>query len=76
MPDSLIFMISHDIITFTIVICMLKAVWFSHTKINSAERRSEMKNVERFNAVMNFEKPDRLPVIEWAGWWGDTLNRW
>ena len=35
-----------------------------------------MKNVERFNAVMNFEKPDRLPVIEWAGWWGDTLNRW
>lgn len=35
-----------------------------------------MKNVERFNAVMNFEKPDRLPVMEWAGWWGDTLNRW
>lgn len=35
-----------------------------------------MKNVERFNAVMNFEKTDRLPVMEWAGWWGDTLNRW
>ena len=35
-----------------------------------------LTNVERFRAVMNFEKPDRLPVLEWAGWWGDTLNRW
>ncbi|MBQ3489379.1 MAG: hypothetical protein IJA86_02185 [Clostridia bacterium] len=35
-----------------------------------------MNNVERFNAVLNFEKPDRLPVIEWAGWWNETLDRW
>ena len=31
---------------------------------------------ERFHAVMNFEKPDRLPMIEWASWWWDTLERW
>ncbi len=35
-----------------------------------------MNNVERFNAVLNFEKPDRLPVIEWASWWPDTIRRW
>ena len=35
-----------------------------------------MTNVERFHAVMNFEKPDRLPMVEWAGWWGATLDRW
>lgn len=28
-------------------------------------------------AVLNFEKPDdRLPVIEWAGWWNLTLDAW
>ena len=32
---------------------------------------------ERFNAVMNGEKPDRLPMIEWAAWWWDrTIERW
>ena len=35
-----------------------------------------MNNVERFNAVLNFEKPDRLPVIEWASWWNETVRRW
>lgn len=35
-----------------------------------------MTNVERFRAVMNFEKTDRLPMIEWASWWGDTVTRW
>jgi hypothetical protein len=25
---------------------------------------------------MNFEKADRLPTIEWAGWWDLTLERW
>ena len=36
-----------------------------------------MNNVERFNAVLNFEKPDdRLPVVEWASWWPDTIRRW
>lgn len=35
-----------------------------------------MTNVERIKAVLNFEKVDRLPVTEWAGWWNDTINRW
>ncbi|MBQ0125276.1 MAG: hypothetical protein KBS59_03010 [Clostridiales bacterium] len=35
-----------------------------------------MTNVERFNAAFGFEKADRLPIIEWAAWWGDTLNKW
>ena len=25
---------------------------------------------------MNFEPFDRLPVIEWAAWWGQTIDRW
>lgn len=25
---------------------------------------------------MGFEKPDRLPTIEWAGWWNLTVERW
>lgn len=36
-----------------------------------------MTNRERFQAVLNFEKPDdRLPVIEWAGWWDQTIHSW
>ena len=36
-----------------------------------------MKNRERFAALLNFEMPDdRLPAIEWASWWGDTLDVW
>ena len=35
-----------------------------------------MKNTERFRAVLNFESTDRLPVIEWASWWNDTVKRW
>ena len=35
-----------------------------------------MTNVERFLAALNGEKVDRLPVIEWAGWWNQTLDRW
>ena len=31
---------------------------------------------ERFKAVMNFEPFDRLPVVEWAPWWGLTVDRW
>lgn len=32
---------------------------------------------ERFLSVMRFERPDdRLPMIEWAGWWDLTTNRW
>jgi hypothetical protein len=31
---------------------------------------------ERFHATMNFQPVDRLPIVEWAGWWGQTLDRW
>lgn len=31
---------------------------------------------ERFQRVMAFEQPDRLPVAEWAGWWDKTIDRW
>jgi hypothetical protein len=32
---------------------------------------------ERFLKVMNFENPgDRLPMIEWAAWWDQTIERW
>ncbi len=35
-----------------------------------------MTTVDRFRSVFAFEKPDRLPVTEWAGWWNKTLDRW
>jgi hypothetical protein len=35
-----------------------------------------MNHVERFNAVMNFKDFDRLPIVEWAGWWDKTIDRW
>ncbi|MFQ3548455.1 MAG: uroporphyrinogen decarboxylase family protein [Armatimonadota bacterium] len=35
-----------------------------------------MNNIERFNAVLNFQKPDRLPIIEWAPFWDKTIARW
>ena len=35
-----------------------------------------MNGSERFSAVMNGKKPDRLPVIEWAPWWNLTVQRW
>ncbi len=36
-----------------------------------------MTTRERFRRVLNFEQPgDRLPLIEWAAWWGDTIERW
>ena len=31
---------------------------------------------ERFGAVMSFQPFDRLPMIEWAPYWGATLDRW
>ncbi len=31
---------------------------------------------ERFKKILNFEKPDMLPRIEWAAWWWDTVSRW
>lgn len=35
-----------------------------------------MTNRERFLAVLNGKKPDRLPTIEWAPWWHLTLEQW
>ena len=31
---------------------------------------------ERFHACMNFRPFDRLPMLEWAGWWNQTTDRW
>lgn len=31
---------------------------------------------ERFKKILSFEHVDMLPRIEWAAWWGDTVNRW
>ena len=35
-----------------------------------------MNTRERFQAVMNFQPFDRLPIVEWAGWWDQTIDRW
>jgi hypothetical protein len=35
-----------------------------------------MTTRERFLAVMNFQPFDRLPLVEWAGWWDKTVVRW
>jgi len=35
-----------------------------------------MTHVERFKRLMNFEPVDRLPMVEWAGYWDLTLARW
>ncbi len=35
-----------------------------------------MNTRERFQAIMNFRPFDRLPLLEWAGWWDQTIERW
>ncbi len=35
-----------------------------------------MNTRDRIRAALNFEPFDRLPVIEWAGWWNETIDRW
>lgn len=35
-----------------------------------------MNNRDRVRAVLSGEKPDRLPMVEWATWWNQTLSRW
>lgn len=35
-----------------------------------------MKTRERIQRVLHFERPDHLPVIEWASWWDQTVRRW
>ncbi|MEE4312590.1 MAG: uroporphyrinogen decarboxylase family protein [candidate division KSB1 bacterium] len=36
----------------------------------------EMTTRQRFQALMNFQPFDRLPVVEWAQWWEETIERW
>ncbi len=35
-----------------------------------------MTNRDRFHSVLRFQSVDRLPIIEWAGWWDKTIARW
>jgi len=35
-----------------------------------------MNHLERFRALMRFQPVDRLPRIEWANWWDQTIARW
>jgi len=35
-----------------------------------------MDNRTRFRRLMRFESVDRLPHVEWAGWWDKTIARW
>ncbi|NLD73078.1 MAG: hypothetical protein GX649_10230 [Chloroflexi bacterium] len=35
-----------------------------------------MNHLERFQALMSFQPVDRLPRIEWAPWWDQTIARW
>ena len=35
-----------------------------------------MTTHERFQALMHFKPVDRLPLVEWAGWWDKTIERW
>lgn len=40
------------------------------------KRRDSMTVRERFRAVMNFQPFDRLPIVEWANYWTETIQRW
>ncbi len=35
-----------------------------------------MTNRERVQTVLNYQNPDRLPMVEWATWWNLTTDRW
>lgn len=35
-----------------------------------------MTSKELFEAVLNRKKTDRVPAVEWAGWWNLTFERW
>ncbi|HEY3291603.1 MAG TPA: uroporphyrinogen decarboxylase family protein [Anaerolineae bacterium] len=41
-----------------------------------AQHSDAMTPRERFHAVMNFQPFDRLPIVEWAVWWDQTIDRW
>ena len=35
-----------------------------------------MTTRERFQAIVGGRPFDRLPIVEWAGWWDKTVDRW
>lgn len=35
-----------------------------------------MTSRDRFKKVLNFEPVDRLPLLEWAVWWDQTISHW
>lgn len=35
-----------------------------------------MNTRERFHAIADYKEFDRLPILEWAGWWDKTKERW
>ena len=35
-----------------------------------------MNHVERFRALVEGKPVDRLPMVEWAVWWNETIDRW
>ncbi|HOX87134.1 MAG TPA: uroporphyrinogen decarboxylase family protein [bacterium] len=35
-----------------------------------------MNTTARFRAALHFKPVDRLPVVEWAPWWDETIERW
>jgi len=42
----------------------------------ASTHRPAMTVRQRFHAVMNFQPFDRLPIVEWATWWSETIDRW
>ena len=53
-------------------------VYINHKLLSIPKRMDALMTTrERFLSVLNFEKPaNRLPMIEWAAWWDQTVNRW
>ena len=43
---------------------------------NDANEEQPVKPRERFWGVVNRTPIDRLPLLEWAPWWNETLERW
>jgi len=42
----------------------------------SKDQNEQMNHRERFESLMDFRPVDRLPRIEWASWWDQTIDRW
>ncbi len=41
-----------------------------------APRSAPMTSRDRFRALCAGQPVDRLPMVEWAHWWGQTMTRW